>query len=102
MCIRDRYQRRVRAIGNYVFFGTRTICEAMLVGNFVIIEADCIIGERCTLGHGCWLRAGTVVPSGQALIPFGAVSYTHLRDHETPEHLVCRLLLEKKKYSKCE
>eukprot|EP00658_Telonema_sp_P-2_P073419 TRINITY_DN62485_c0_g1_i3.p1 TRINITY_DN62485_c0_g1~~TRINITY_DN62485_c0_g1_i3.p1 ORF type:complete len:105 (-),score=2.36 TRINITY_DN62485_c0_g1_i3:82-396(-) len=30
-----------------------------------------------------------------ALIP---VSYTHLRAHETPEHLVCRLLLEKKKH----
>ena len=28
---------------------------------------------------------------------FFAVSYTHLRAHETPEHLVCRLLLEKKK-----
>ena len=26
------------------------------------------------------------------------VSYTHLRAHETPEHLVCRLLLEKKKH----
>src|SRR5674536_375850 len=25
------------------------------------------------------------------------VSYTHLRAHETPEHLVCRLLLDKKK-----
>src|SRR5678815_5879522 len=25
-----------------------------------------------------------------------SVSYTHLRAHETPEHLVCRLLLEKK------
>src|SRR5678815_1720240 len=25
------------------------------------------------------------------------ISYTHLRAHETPEHLVCRLLLEKKK-----
>src|SRR5678816_3721593 len=25
-----------------------------------------------------------------------AVSYTHLRAHETPEHLVCRHLLEKK------
>ena len=25
-----------------------------------------------------------------------AVSYTHLRAHETPEHLVCRLLLDKK------
>src|SRR5678815_972462 len=33
------------------------------------------------------------------LIPAIAVpvSYTHLRAHETPEHLVCRLLLEKKK-----
>ena len=29
-----------------------------------------------------------------------AVSYTHLRAHETPEHLVCRLLLEKKKKEK--
>src|SRR5678815_5466539 len=25
----------------------------------------------------------------------GPISYTHLRAHETPEHLVCRLLLEK-------
>ena len=25
------------------------------------------------------------------------VSYTHLRAHETPEHLVCRFLLEQKK-----
>eukprot|EP00658_Telonema_sp_P-2_P048826 TRINITY_DN37132_c0_g2_i1.p1 TRINITY_DN37132_c0_g2~~TRINITY_DN37132_c0_g2_i1.p1 ORF type:complete len:283 (+),score=63.94 TRINITY_DN37132_c0_g2_i1:107-955(+) len=34
----------------------------------------------------CWLR-----------VELKAVSYTHLRAHETPEHLVCRLLLEKKK-----
>ena len=26
----------------------------------------------------------------------GAVSYTHLRAHETDSYLVCRLLLEKK------
>ena len=26
-----------------------------------------------------------------------AVSYTHLRAHETPEHIVCRLLIETKK-----
>src|SRR5678815_2438836 len=26
------------------------------------------------------------------LIVYGPVSYTHLRAHETPEHLVCRLL----------
>ena len=29
---------------------------------------------------------------------FIAVSYTHLRAHETKANLVCRLLLEKKKY----
>eukprot|EP00658_Telonema_sp_P-2_P082154 TRINITY_DN8611_c0_g1_i2.p1 TRINITY_DN8611_c0_g1~~TRINITY_DN8611_c0_g1_i2.p1 ORF type:complete len:1447 (+),score=242.30 TRINITY_DN8611_c0_g1_i2:69-4409(+) len=34
------------------------------------------------------------VPVTQTPVP---VSYTHLRAHETPEHLVCRLLLEKKK-----
>ena len=27
-----------------------------------------------------------------------AGSYTHLRAYETPEHLVCRLLLEKNKF----
>ena len=31
---------------------------------------------------------------------YAPVSYTHLRAHETPEHLVCRLLLEKKKKNK--
>eukprot|EP00831_Metopus_contortus_P012643 TRINITY_DN15092_c0_g1_i3.p1 TRINITY_DN15092_c0_g1~~TRINITY_DN15092_c0_g1_i3.p1 ORF type:complete len:130 (+),score=16.84 TRINITY_DN15092_c0_g1_i3:166-555(+) len=30
-----------------------------------------------------------------------AVSYTHLRAHETSLHLVCRLLLEKKKNNNC-
>src|SRR5678815_4913276 len=37
------------------------------------------------------------VGSGGAPEGVLAVSYTHLRAHETPEHLVCRLLLEKKK-----
>ncbi len=38
--------------------------------------------------------------AGRTWTPEGyvkTVSYTHLRAHETPEHLVCRLLLEKKK-----
>ena len=32
-------------------------------------------------------------------ISFDTVSYTHLRAHETDSYLVCRLLLEKKKYA---
>src|SRR5678815_4758539 len=40
-----------------------------------------------------------IIPVGSVLITLltiVTVSYTHLRAHETPEHLVCRLLLEKK------
>src|SRR5678816_1771804 len=40
-----------------------------------------------------WLERNLKVAKGS----FPTVSYTHLRAHETPEHLVCRLLLEKKK-----
>src|SRR5680860_1847270 len=41
---------------------------------------------------------------GTIVLPYGtgqdAVSYTHLRAHETDSYLVCRLLLEKKKNKK--
>ena len=37
---------------------------------------------------------------GYLLIGVNAVSYTHLRAHETRHDLVCRLLLEKKKNKK--
>ena len=38
-----------------------------------------------------------VVEDDVLTLEYAPVSYTHLRAHETPEHLVCRLLLEKKK-----
>ena len=34
-----------------------------------------------------------MLPPAQPCIPLGAVSYTHLRAHETRNNLVCRLLL---------
>ena len=37
---------------------------------------------------------------GEAFDGMRAVSYTHLRAHETDSYLVCRLLLEKKKKKK--
>src|SRR5678816_296724 len=44
-----------------------------------------------------WDKLGRGVPCLVNLMPSGkSVSYTHLRAHETPEHLVCRLLLESK------
>ena len=39
--------------------------------------------------------------SGVIASSLATVSYTHLRAHETPEHLVCRLLLEKKNINTC-
>ena len=44
-----------------------------------------------------WIVVGTVAMLACALVNYHPVSYTHLRAHETPEHLVCRLLLDKKK-----
>src|SRR5678815_797833 len=40
------------------------------------------------------IRYPTTGPYDLRLGYVGPVSYTHLRAHETPEHLVCRLLLE--------
>eukprot|EP00658_Telonema_sp_P-2_P075880 TRINITY_DN6569_c0_g1_i2.p1 TRINITY_DN6569_c0_g1~~TRINITY_DN6569_c0_g1_i2.p1 ORF type:complete len:126 (+),score=29.85 TRINITY_DN6569_c0_g1_i2:353-730(+) len=46
---------------------------------------------------GCLCMKGTNTSSYEEEEGDVSVSYTHLRAHETPEHLVCRLLLEKKK-----
>ena len=50
-----------------------------------------IEGRNCVVMDDMIDTAGTLVKAAEA------VSYTHLRAHETPEHIVCRLLLEKKK-----
>src|SRR5678815_3077111 len=63
------------------------------------------------LAHEIWKYVGVLYHSKNLEDPYAstqdtqmpvskAVSYTHLRAHETPEHLVCRLLLEKKKKKK--
>ena len=43
-------------------------------------------------------KTSVLIPTGLSVAFSEAVSYTHLRAHETPEHLVCRLLLEKKNF----
>src|SRR5674536_373912 len=57
-------------------------------------------GNGLDPGPGSKLALGFGVDLGEDDLGVGPVSYTHLRAHETPEHLVCRLLLEKKKKKK--
>src|SRR5678815_3166528 len=55
-------------------------------------------GAFPTISHGFAMLADVLpislldvwVPLGIALLIYVPVSYTHLRAHETPEHLVCR------------
>src|SRR5678816_2285300 len=49
------------------------------------------------VGNLFWEHGHRMVATTVGLLTIGlpTVSYTHLRAHETPEHLVCRLLLEK-------
>ena len=42
-------------------------------------------------------KTGALAAAAVAMPYVKAVSYTHLRAHETSQDLVCRLLLEKKK-----
>src|SRR5450759_5850051 len=50
------------------------------------------------IAAGLW--AWTIPPTSGRRTYVRAVSYTHLRAHETRHDLVCRLLLEKKKKTK--
>ena len=66
---------------------------SMAVADRVFVNSDAQLADLRTAITE-WLAEGTASGATGGVI---SVSYTHLRAHETPEHLVCRLLLEKKK-----
>src|SRR5678816_1211424 len=64
-----------------------------------IVWFEVYAGEKAleVYGPDVWLPKDTLEAIRQYVVAIKGppVSYTHLRAHETPEHLVCRLLLEK-------
>eukprot|EP00658_Telonema_sp_P-2_P075928 TRINITY_DN6577_c0_g1_i6.p1 TRINITY_DN6577_c0_g1~~TRINITY_DN6577_c0_g1_i6.p1 ORF type:complete len:368 (-),score=67.89 TRINITY_DN6577_c0_g1_i6:70-1173(-) len=81
------------------------MCDTSVVAHRTLAEQYFLITpedlERCWSEHEveCLRTSGHMHPECLLRTKL-TVSYTHLRAHETPEHLVCRLLLEKKKKKK--
>ena len=69
----------------------------------VVVAVDSFKGSMTSMEAGMAVKEGILAAKKDAEVvvkPLAdggeAVSYTHLRAHETPEHLVCRLKHEKK------
>src|SRR5678815_2191534 len=80
----EKVMATVRSQASVAVGGVKTGVAGQLIGDVCVTHV--IVGGvmSCT----------TIVPLQVAVLPQSsvAVSYTHLRAHETPEHLVCRLL----------
>src|SRR5678815_1231432 len=68
---------------------TRLTVSAASFTMILPTEADPV--KAILFTSGC-LTSGEPQVSPKPVMTFTTVSYTHLRAHETPEHLVCRLL----------
>src|SRR5678815_1721618 len=95
--------RRSRTLGSMYRDSTATLDErdravgAILIGEALIASCERaqVIGDAH--GPSAWRAirdAHDDFPEIWHSLDRAPVSYTHLRAHETPEHLVCRLLLE--------
>src|SRR5678815_730366 len=115
MCIRDR-KRTLHIRVSTWFVAAAFLCSAVapVVTSQTTIErkpkafasaqeaADALIDaaekfDEMALAEILGPDSYDIIHTGEPARDREAVSYTHLRAHETPEHLVCRLLLEKKK-----
>src|SRR5678815_6175283 len=101
MCIRDREHRLSL---NWARTSLKDSVQAPgVAGRFLCCTASAHPGfaKFYRPSFGQWLRStprGSLANPPAALYSraYIALSLIHIRAHETPEHLVCRLLLEKK------
>eukprot|EP00825_Cyclidium_porcatum_P036081 TRINITY_DN37940_c0_g1_i1.p3 TRINITY_DN37940_c0_g1~~TRINITY_DN37940_c0_g1_i1.p3 ORF type:complete len:107 (-),score=2.21 TRINITY_DN37940_c0_g1_i1:27-347(-) len=89
MCIRDRAYSLLSYLGAFFFIFISLLSSLMFLLFILLVFTIAVFlllfltsTEIFFFRHSHW---------------FFAVSYTHLRAHETRHDLVCRLLLEKKK-----
>src|SRR5678815_3798543 len=104
MCVLDHLQTRTPAETSGVIVDHEFSDDAAIVrvtaGRHLVLTADVIspiVDDPQTFGaiaaanslSDVWAMGGE--PRFALNLVFFPVSYTHLRAHETPEHLVCRL-----------
>eukprot|EP00825_Cyclidium_porcatum_P000203 TRINITY_DN10000_c0_g1_i2.p3 TRINITY_DN10000_c0_g1~~TRINITY_DN10000_c0_g1_i2.p3 ORF type:complete len:121 (+),score=37.50 TRINITY_DN10000_c0_g1_i2:154-516(+) len=99
MCIRDRYQRRVHGCIKNKIIRITVIIKCLSQETQM---ADQILSKlQITIDNLRYQQQVLLSEVAEEKVQLNdmviAVSYTHLRAHETRHDLVCRLLLEKKK-----
>src|SRR5678816_2607915 len=103
MCIRDRRMTAALAPADATSAvmpsmssvrdgGSRPVAASSMISGATVRMPSASDANQC-----CQVDRIGAVELWKYRNPAVPVSYTHLRAHETPEHLVCRLLLEKKK-----
>src|SRR5665647_3750176 len=101
---KNKEELRVRSIKNGSVIDHITAGNALNVLKILDIigttKAIVSVAMNVTSKRLPYGRKDIVKIEDRELIPTEAVSYTHLRAHETDSYLVCRLLLEKKKKQK--
>ena len=80
---------------HHIFGGTANRRKSERYGLTVLLCGESCHRNGPRAAHRCKETALALHQYGQR--KYMAVSYTHLRAHETKANLVCRLLLEKKK-----
>ena len=80
-----------------IFVPRMSANEASVIEGIEVYPVDNLKGLIKHLSGEKLITPLKKVETDEILSDIRPVSYTHLRAHETPEHLVCRLLLEKKK-----
>ncbi|CAK7895198.1 hypothetical protein CAAN1_05S02168 [[Candida] anglica] len=63
-------------IGSYVIVGTNTEISSASIGNRVLIEDNCKLGNLSIIYDCCYIREGCVVPPRTVIPPFSEVSGT--------------------------
>lgn len=72
------------SIGSYVVCGQDCVVEALVIGSYVRICDDCVIGENCVIKDCCLLCPGSVLPPHMVVPPFAIVE-------GSPAHIVGEL-----------